>query len=118
MAARIAGGVGAPEKARADELLDRVGLKERKTHLSTQLSGGEMQRVAIARALMNRPRVILADEPTGNLDERTGNSIMDLLLELTNRENVALVLVTHNKAHAQRTARRTFLHLGQLTEET
>jgi predicted ABC-type transport system involved in lysophospholipase L1 biosynthesis ATPase subunit len=117
MAARIAGSIGSAEKARADQLLDQVGLKDRKTHLSTQLSGGEMQRVAIARALMNCPRVILADEPTGNLDERTGNSIMDLLLDLCAREKVALVLVTHNKEHAQRAARRTFLHLGQLTEE-
>jgi predicted ABC-type transport system involved in lysophospholipase L1 biosynthesis ATPase subunit len=95
-------------------LLKRVGLAERAHHLPAQLSGGQRQRVALARALINRPRVILADEPTGNLDESTGNSVMDLLLDLCVQERVALVLVTHNKEHARRTARQAVLHLGKL----
>ncbi len=113
LAARIAGPVGAAERARAGELLARVGLAERAEHLPGKLSGGERQRVALARALINRPRVILADEPTGNLDERTAHSVMDLLLGLAVEERVALVLVTHNKDHAARTDRRLFLHLGR-----
>ncbi len=114
MAARIAGRLDASAKARTEELLRRVGLAERAHHLPAHLSGGERQRVALARALVNRPRVILADEPTGNLDESTGNAVMDLLLDLCTQEQVALVLVTHNKEHALRTARQTFLHLGKL----
>jgi predicted ABC-type transport system involved in lysophospholipase L1 biosynthesis ATPase subunit len=94
--------------------MERVGLGERTGHLPGKLSGGERQRVALARALINRPNLVLADEPTGNLDERTGNSVMDLLLALCADENVSLVLVTHNKAHAARTTRQTLLHLGRL----
>lgn len=114
MAARIAGRFGPEARQRADELLTRVGLAARAHHLPAHLSGGERQRVALARALINRPRVILADEPTGNLDETTGNAVMDLLLALCAQEQVALVLVTHNKEHAARTARQAVLHLGQL----
>jgi predicted ABC-type transport system involved in lysophospholipase L1 biosynthesis ATPase subunit len=115
MAARIARRFDSAAKARAEELIRRVGLAERAHHLPAHLSGGERQRVALARALINRPRVILADEPTGNLDEATGNSVMDLLLSLCAEEKVALVLVTHNKEHAARTARQAALHLGRLT---
>lgn len=114
MAARIARRFDAAARARAEDLLHRVGLAERAHHLPAHLSGGERQRVALARALINRPRVILADEPTGNLDEATGNSVMDLLLSLCAEEQVALVLVTHNKEHAARTARQGVLHLGKL----
>ncbi|MDQ5978293.1 MAG: lipoprotein-releasing system ATP-binding protein [Verrucomicrobiota bacterium] len=114
MAARLLGGVGNAERARAAALLQRVGLGERGHHLPSQLSGGERQRVAVARALMNRPQVILADEPTGNLDERTGDEVISLLLEVCAEEKTALVLVTHNPAHAARTARKFSLHNGVL----
>jgi predicted ABC-type transport system involved in lysophospholipase L1 biosynthesis ATPase subunit len=114
MAARVAGKVGAAERQRAKELLARVGLAERSHHLPSQLSGGERQRVAVARALMNSPRLILADEPTGNLDEKTGDAIIDLLLGLCAEQRIALVLVTHNAAHAARAARALFMHDGQL----
>ncbi len=112
MAARMIGGAGAGERERTAALLRRVGLAERGHHLPSQLSGGERQRVAVARALMNRPAVILADEPTGNLDERTGDSIIDLLLGVCAEERAALVLVTHNPAHARKTARQLVLHGG------
>jgi predicted ABC-type transport system involved in lysophospholipase L1 biosynthesis ATPase subunit len=113
MGARLVGGVGAAEKARATALLKRVGLAERTTHLPAQLSGGERQRVAVARALMNRPQLILADEPTGNLDERTGEEVISLLLEVCAEEQAALVLVTHNPGHAARCARHRHLQNGQ-----
>jgi len=114
MARRMLGRVGAPERARARELLVRVGLAERVRHLPSQLSGGERQRVAIARALMNGPQVILADEPTGNLDEHTGDTVVDALLGACSEQGAALVLVTHNPDHAARCNRRQFLHDGVL----
>ncbi len=114
MAARVAGPVGAEERRRARDLLARVGLDQRSHHLPAQLSGGERQRVAVARALMNSPRLILADEPTGNLDEKTGDSIINLLLGLCTEQGIALVLVTHNASHAARTARTLFMHDGKL----
>lgn len=114
MAARVAGSAGAAEKHRARDLLARVGLAERAHHLPSQLSGGERQRVAVARALMNSPRLILADEPTGNLDEKTGDSIIDLLLGLCAEQRIALVLVTHNAAHAARAGRGLFMRDGVL----
>jgi lipoprotein-releasing system ATP-binding protein len=112
MAARVVGAVGSAERERVTALLKRVGLAERGHHLPSQLSGGERQRVAVARALMNRPAVILADEPTGNLDERTGDSIIELLLGICAEERAALVLVTHNPAHAKKTSRTLSLHEG------
>jgi len=112
MARRMLGAVGAAEKARAQELLARVGLADRMTHLPSQLSGGERQRVAVARALMNAPQLLLADEPTGNLDERTGDAVIDLLLGLCAETRTALVLVTHNAAHAAKTQRALVLHDG------
>jgi predicted ABC-type transport system involved in lysophospholipase L1 biosynthesis ATPase subunit len=114
MAARVAGPVGVAERARAAALLKRVGLEARAKHVPAHLSGGERQRVAVARALMNRPQVILADEPTGNLDERTGDEVINLLLEVCAEEKTALVLVTHNPAHAKKTARQLFLKNGQM----
>jgi predicted ABC-type transport system involved in lysophospholipase L1 biosynthesis ATPase subunit len=114
MAVRMTGAVGASERARATGLLKRVGLGGRAHHVPAQLSGGERQRVAVARALMNRPQVILADEPTGNLDERTGDEVISLLLEVCAEEKTALVLVTHNAAHAKKTARQLFLKNGQM----
>ena len=112
MGARGVGAVGGPERARAADLLKRVGLADRGHHLPSQLSGGERQRVAVARALMNRPAVILADEPTGNLDERTGDEVVSLLLGVCAEEGAALVLVTHNPAHAKKTARALLLQEG------
>ena len=114
MARRIRGAVGTAERNRAKELLGRVGLAERMTHLPSQLSGGERQRVAVARALMNSPQLLLADEPTGNLDERTGDAVIELLLGLSAETRTSLVLVTHNAAHAAKTQRALFLHDGVL----
>jgi len=114
MAGRMLGSPGADSRARARDLLERVGLGDRASHLPAQLSGGERQRVAVARALMNSPRLLLADEPTGNLDERTGEAVIDLLLGLSRETGTALVLVTHNPAHAARTARALTLHDGRL----
>lgn len=100
-------------RQRAEELLVQVGLEDRMTHKPGRLSGGEQQRVAIARALYNRPSVLLADEPTGNLDERTGAEITDLLWGLQEREAVTLVLVTHDEALAHRATRWVLMHNGQ-----
>jgi len=115
MAARIRRAPGAAERKRAHDLLARVGLAERAAHLPMQLSGGERQRVAVARALMNSPKLVLADEPTGNLDEHTGDSMIEMLLTLCRETGTALVLVTHNVAHAAKTQRQAFLHDGVLT---
>jgi predicted ABC-type transport system involved in lysophospholipase L1 biosynthesis ATPase subunit len=112
MASRILRTPGAAERARAKELLAAVGLTERAMHLPAQLSGGERQRVAVARALMNSPQLLLADEPTGNLDEATGDAIIELLLALSRDTGTALVLVTHNVAHAAKTGRQLFLREG------
>jgi ABC-type lipoprotein export system ATPase subunit len=114
MAARIRRVPGAAERARAKDLLASVGLAERSRHLPPQLSGGERQRVAVARALINSPKLILADEPTGNLDEHTGDAVIQQLLTLCRETGTALVLVTHNIAHAQKTNRSLFLHDGVL----
>ena len=114
LARRILGRVDGAARARASELLATVGLAGRAHHLPTQLSGGERQRVALARALMNSPRLVVADEPTGNLDERTGNGVVDLLLGLCQSANTALVLVTHNAAHAAKTGRSLLLTAGVL----
>jgi putative ABC transport system ATP-binding protein len=98
-------GLGGPaRRARARELLEYVGLTRRENHRATQLSGGEMQRVAIARALANRPAVILADEPTGELDAATGREILDLFLRL-NRDGTTLVVVTHDDRLAAQAGR-------------
>jgi lipoprotein-releasing system ATP-binding protein len=114
MGSRMLGRVGTAERDRAAALLKRVGLAERGHHLPSHLSGGERQRVAVARALMNRPKVILADEPTGNLDERTGDEVIALLMEVCAEERTALVLVTHNPLHAKKTNRQFNLKNGQL----
>jgi lipoprotein-releasing system ATP-binding protein len=114
MARRMLGRVGVEERARARALLARVGLGERAHHLPAHLSGGERQRVAIARALMNGPQVILADEPTGNLDEHTGDSVIDVLLGAGAEQGAALVLVTHNPQHAAKCKRSLRLQEGCL----
>ncbi len=95
----------AARRARARELLERVGLGARSDHLPTQLSGGEQQRVAIARALANQPRVLLADEPTGNLDTATGDEVLALLHRLSLEQRQTIVLVTHDRSVAEQAPR-------------
>ena len=101
-------------QARADQALERVGLAERAGHYPRQLSGGEQQRVAIARAYAPRPEVLFADEPTGNLDQATGEHIIDLLLALRAEAGAALVLVTHDERLAARCDRRLRMLDGAL----
>lgn len=102
---------------RAAQMLERVGLGQRQDHYPAQLSGGEQQRIAIARAVIHQPSVVLADEPTGNLDERTGARISDILLTLNEDFGTTLVLVTHDVALAARCERVLRLHEGQLSEQ-
>lgn len=97
---RIAGVSEDSGQKEAQTWLQRVGLAERIDHQSGELSGGEQQRVAIARALVSKPRLLLADEPTGNLDERTGEAVMKMLLELAGQEGLAILLATHNPTFA------------------
>jgi len=116
LAARIHGRVDRATTDRGIHLLEKVGMGHRIKHSSTKLSGGERQRVAVARALINDPPVLLADEPTGNLDEKTGEAVLELLLEMTAGEGKSLVLVTHNPEFAARTDQQLILHLGKLSE--
>ncbi len=104
-------------RARAEVLLASVGLAERLHHYPVQLSGGEQQRVALARAFMLRPPVILADEPTGNLDSATGARVMELLLELNQREGATLVLVTHDPSLAAHAERKVLLRDGRIESD-
>jgi ABC-type lipoprotein export system ATPase subunit len=105
-------------RERARELLERVGLGDRVDHLPSQLSGGEQQRVAIARALANGPAVLLADEPTGNLDSGTSQEIIDLLRRLSRTEGVSIVLVTHDVAIATGADRMVRMSDGRVVEDT
>jgi putative ABC transport system ATP-binding protein len=102
--------------ARAARALDAVGLAHRLTHLPGQLSGGEQQRVALARAFAPRPRLLLADEPTGNLDQATGDTVMDLLFRLRTETGTTLLLITHDSHLAARCTRRIHLADGRVTE--
>lgn len=92
-------------KKRLNYLLDMVGLEKRRKHLPKELSGGEAQRVAIARSLIDTPKIVLADEPTGNLDSKTGDAIVKLLKEVNKKEEVTVILVTHDKSIASKTER-------------
>jgi putative ABC transport system ATP-binding protein len=111
-------GIGRSERReRALSLLERVGLAERSEHRPPQLSGGEKQRVAIARAIACRPRVLLADEPTGALDTRTGEEILELLLELRKNDGLTILLVTHDPKVAERADRQIFMKDGKLSSD-
>ncbi|MDP1958043.1 MAG: ATP-binding cassette domain-containing protein, partial [Rhodocyclaceae bacterium] len=101
---------------RASEVLTALGLGERLTHQPAQLSGGEQQRVAVARALANRPRLLLADEPTGNLDAATGRQVIDLMFEMNAEQGTTLILVTHDEALARRCGRTLRLTAGRLAQ--
>ena len=104
-------------KARARELLEAVGLQDRQDHYPTQLSGGEQQRVAVARAFSCRPPILLADEPTGNLDSATGQLVIDLLLRLHRDQGSTLILVTHDPTLAEQTERVITLHDGTIASD-
>ncbi len=114
LAARISGLPMKEGRARAESILEELGLSERLQSRPEQLSGGERQRTAIARALINRPEVILADEPTGNLDEHTAERVMDQLLRVVEMHKAALILVTHHPGFASRASRTHKLVDGKL----
>jgi ABC-type lipoprotein export system ATPase subunit len=114
---QLLGIASAVREKRAAALLDRVGIGHRARALPSQLSGGEMQRVAIARAVAHQPRLLLADEPTGNLDSTSGRNILDLLQEISQEQGVALVLVTHSEEAAAICTRRIHLRDGAVVRE-
>lgn len=103
---------------KAAELLARVGLAERMDHHPGQLSGGQQQRVAIARALVNDPAILMADEPTGNLDSRTSKEVMHLFSELNQRESITIILVTHDQVVARNSKRAIVLRDGEVIDDT
>jgi len=108
---------GGERKRRVAEALDRVGIAHRSRHLPQQLSGGQQQRVAIARALVSNPKLILADEPTGNLDTANGEAVMDLLTEVS-RTGTTVIMVTHSLVHAARAQRTVRLLDGHVVSQT
>jgi len=110
------GSNGASE--RAEHLLNSVGLIDRRDHYPVQLSGGEQQRVALARAFVMKPSVLLADEPTGNLDSENGRHVLELLIRLNREEGTTLVLVTHDQLLASHAERRILLRDGQIVDDT
>ena len=114
LAGRIAGKTTAQSRQMAEALMQELGLADRLFSRPEQLSGGERQRTAIARALINQPQVLLADEPTGNLDEKTSERVMEQLLAMVDKHNTALVLVTHNIEFANRTGIKLQLEHGRL----
>jgi putative ABC transport system ATP-binding protein len=109
-------GLADPEK-RTWQLLEDVGLTQRAHHYPSQLSGGEQQRVAIARAFANNPAILLADEPTGNLDTQNGKIIFDLLIQMNRNRGTTLVLVTHEKELAEQADRQIHLREGRIAED-
>ncbi|OCH27854.1 ABC transporter [Aliivibrio fischeri] len=102
---------------KAKQLLDSVGLSGRETHLPSQLSGGEQQRVALARAFMIQPKILFADEPTGNLDQHTAEHIIELLFEMNQKHGTTLVLITHDPKLAEKCGRTLTIDAGQIREE-
>jgi predicted ABC-type transport system involved in lysophospholipase L1 biosynthesis ATPase subunit len=102
------------DRKRAQEFLEMTGLTDRADHLPGELSGGEQQRIAVARAFMNRPGIVLADEPFGNLDQEIGSRLGDMLFEISRREGTSLVIVTHDRGLAARTDRHLQLQGGSL----
>ncbi|AEF54785.1 ABC transporter ATP-binding protein [Marinomonas posidonica] len=114
--AELKGDKNARQKAEA--LLNKVGLSHRLTHYPNQLSGGEQQRVAIARAFASQPKILFADEPTGNLDEENGKLIIDLLFDLNQSQGTTLVMVTHDNELAKMCGRQLIMSSGQLTEKS
>ncbi len=110
-------GITRGRQDRAREALTAVGLADRVTHRPTELSGGQQQRVAIARALVNNPAIIMADEPTGNLDSKSGTEIMDLILRLNKERGTTVIIVTHDQAVASRARRIIRLHDGLVVSE-
>ncbi|TLU68117.1 ABC transporter ATP-binding protein [Thalassotalea litorea] len=112
--AELAGDSNAQERALS--MLAKVGLKDRAEHFPSQLSGGEQQRVAIARAFISSPDILFADEPTGNLDSKTGDTVSELLFELNQQQGTTLVLVTHDNDLAAQCQRQLVMHAGELTE--
>jgi ABC-type lipoprotein export system ATPase subunit len=117
LALMLAGVASGARRARADALLDAVGLAGRERHRPVELSGGERQRVAIARALANRPRLVLADEPTGNLDEDSATLVVGLLETLPAAHGCTVIMVTHNRALAARAGRCLALSHGRIRED-
>jgi lipoprotein-releasing system ATP-binding protein len=113
----VAGSERRTVREKAEEILHQVGMAERMYHRPGELSGGEQQRAAVARALVNDPSVVLADEPTGNLDSKTAGSVQDLFLELNSSRGTAFLVVTHNREMASRFHRRYTLMGGILREE-
>jgi putative ABC transport system ATP-binding protein len=110
-------GLSEPKK-RAQKILEQVGLDHRASHFPNQLSGGEQQRVAIARAFITNPKILFADEPTGNLDSTNSTKVENLLFDLNKESNTTLVLVTHDHKLAQRCQRQLHMDAGELTEQT
>jgi putative ABC transport system ATP-binding protein len=114
----LGGGASSVHRDRAVGLLDRVGLGDRVHHYPAQLSGGEQQRVALARAFANRPRILFADEPTGNLDQRTGATVVELMEELHDEAGTTMVLVTHDLSLADRAHRIIRLSDGRIVSDS
>jgi len=112
--ALIQGRDAAESRAEAEELLEMVGLKDRMSHRPGKLSGGEQQRVAVARAVILRPKLLLADEPTGSLDLRIGEEVQELLFRLNREHQIALIIATHNREFAEKIGRRAELCRGEL----
>lgn len=112
----IGGKSSSDAKAQAQELLEQVGLSHRLSHQPAALSGGERQRVAIARALVTKPSLVLADEPTGNLDHKTGESVYQLLTELSQQQGTTFIVVTHDRTLAARMDRTLSIQDGRLTD--